>query len=787
VKIILHAVLFILLCPAILTAAVTVREFGGMRATYNGTGNMTVTPTLADNVWGITISGVSEFEKRGTLTIRPTSNNKNAVFIDTIYCDGNINSINITFPPGNKRAGCVRNIYVNGYCKVLKITGGDLGDPDGYDGEVYVNGYVNVINVKGKKYNVPNTTLTEFWGGNIWAEVTVVETLGKIMVKGGNMHYTPYKGIQGFVQVGGHVKLIAVDGMTVKTNRADKTSSVFFGGAMKTDVFADRLAVNQIRLKGGALHGAGIYCRSIRNLKILGQGITAAPPSYPLSGQGIFNTVIETKDPDLDFKDCGMKQVNIRNGSVRDSNFAIKGNVNGFKITGDASTDVGNVSNVILRVGYEGPITENTKPEITPTSYKGDAIVNSLLVVPFTVKNTDSDETMTVRIQQRGPALDAVISNYTGQTFSGTNLWHITDNVQSGMFVWTPLDYLEGLYSNLVVRVIDDGTPNLYSELNLILSVVVSNVAPTLILDPPDSHRVVSLLTETNVAWDVTIQDPNLDQLVTLTVEEKGDAPYLGLASTNTGDRQYYVWATNTLAVGVYSNIVFTAIDVEGLKDSQTIVVSITSNSPPDVTTTLPADDITWAVSNELSFFVLAIDDETNTLTFPRPSELPAAATYAETSYADSMEASNQFTWTPAVSDTGLFTWTFDVYDDNPSVQTGSVTVTVLVTNGLQATAGYTEIPLPLQEPIGTYAGQIGTITVAGYSLSSDFICGAIDSTSYDWAHATYLGRIKTVNISGNATSNLFVSGKYINIQQADQFDFDSNEVWIDGTRATGP
>ena len=784
----LYFFLFLLIYPALVPAAATVREFGGMRATYNGTGVMTVNPTLADNVWGITITGVSFDEKRGTLSIKPTSKNKNAVFIDSIYCDGNINSINITFPPGKNQTGCIRNIFVDGYLKILKVTGGDLGAPDGYDGEVYVNGYVNMINVKGKKYNVPGTTLTEFWGGNIWAEITVIDTLQKIMIKGGNLHYTPYQGIQGFVQVGGHLKMIAVDGVVVKTNRADSSSSVLYGGGMKTDLYADLLEINQIRLKGGSLYGAGIYCRSINKLSITGQGLGDPRPMYPLAAQGMFNTLIETKDPYLDFKDCGVKNVTVKNGSVRDCNFAIKGNVNGFKITGDTSRDVGNVSNVIMRVGYEGPVTQNNKPEITPNQFKDSAIVDSRLVVPFTVNNTDADETMTVRIQQRGPALDAVISNYSGQVFSGTNLWHITDNVQSGMFVWIPPSYLEGLYSNLIVRVIDNGTPNLYDELNLILSVVVSNVAPTLILDPPDSHRIVSLLIETNLAWDATIQDPNLGQLVTLTVEENGGAPYLGLTSTNTGDRQYAVWATNTLAIGVYSNIVFTAIDVEGLKDSQTVIVTVTSNSPPVVTTSLLLDDAVSAVSNTLSFTVFALDDETNTLTFSRPVELPDAADYSDILFGDIMEASNLFSWTPGVGDTGLYLWTFDVYDANPTVQTGSVTVTVLITNGLNtARSALESTPLPLQEPIGSYAGQIGNITVAGDTWYSDFICGAIDSTPYDWENATYLGRIKTMNMSGTSESNLFVSGRTINIQNSELFDFDANEVWVDGTQQTGP
>ena len=780
----LSVVYFIGIAVFVLNAEVSVREFGGMRATYNGSGVLTVSPSLANNIWKISISGVDPLDMRGRLSIKPTSKNKNTVFIDSISCDGSLSSISITFPPGKQLAGCLRNLSVKGFVKTLKITGGDLGAPDGYDGIVSIKGYVNLIMVKGKKYNVPNTTMTEFWGGNIWADLEITDMLKKIMLKGGNLYYTSFGGVHGTIEFNGMMTMLAVDGVTVKTNRADSMSSMVFGGGMNTDIFADRNVINQIRVKGGVIYGGGIYCRNINKLAVTGQKLIGPRPVYSPAQQGIFNTLVETLDPYMDFKDCSLKSVTVMNGSVRDSLFAAKGHMNKFMVKGDVSTVMGDIENVEVRVGYEGTLGNNQKPEISPIYYNSTAIAETPKVIPFKIKNPSAGETMTVRIDQRGPALDAVISNYNGETFSDNTVWTTTDTVQSGMFVWTPAEYLQGLYSNITVRVIDNGTPNLYEELYMILSVVVSNVAPVLVIDPPDTHRIYSMRDQTNLDWHVTIQDLNLDQTIVFSVTEATMGPRLGLVSTSTGTRKYHVQATNVV-VGVYSNIVFKATDGEGLSDTVTLIVTVTSNAMPVVTTTLPANSATLSVSNTLSFYVQAADDEVNNLTFPRPIDLPAKAAYTAKTVTGVSSASNAFSWIPGTTDTGTFSWVFDVYDSNPSSLTGSVTVTVTVTNGQQNS--YAPKNPSHLGPIGTYAGNINSITVAGSMFNSEFISGAIDSPPDDWAHATYLGRINRLNVTGTVLSNIFVSGKNVSIKQEEVFDFDANDVWIDGTRETGP
>ncbi|MCX7005133.1 MAG: hypothetical protein NTV22_17905 [bacterium] len=164
--------------------------FQGMTATYSGDGTMTLANPFADYMYTLLISGTTNSSGNiGTLTIKPKmANVRNDVFIDTIKSALPLN-VNITFPPGKTKTCYLRNLYINGPSKTIKVIGGDLGASDAEDGRVIVSGELGTLQVGGKKFNVPGTTLTEWWGGNIWSDITVYGPSKKIYTSGGDLYY----------------------------------------------------------------------------------------------------------------------------------------------------------------------------------------------------------------------------------------------------------------------------------------------------------------------------------------------------------------------------------------------------------------------------------------------------------------------------------------------------------------------------------------------------------------------------------------------------------------------
>jgi hypothetical protein len=755
-----------------------------MKVSYSGNGIVSREP-IADNVWEINITGISDATStarkvRNTLTIRPLNKSRNSVFINKISADGPLRSITVKLPPGIDLASCVRDIEVNGFVKNLRIIGGDLGASDGHDGRVVIHGYAQNVLVQGRKYKVPNSDLVEWWGGNIWSDLLIDGGARKIIARGGNIHYDDAGGVLGEIELDSELRLLAADGMVVKTNRSNKATKVMFGGSINSILHNDGWSVRQIRSKGGMIRGGAFYCREIKRLQALGQGIADPPPRIPLAWQGIHGILVETLDPLLDYDYSSTKNVTVRNGAIRDSLFAIKGHVKQFSVQGETTSGMGDVSNVILRAGYEGVLSDNVAPSITPTSMKTSCVAGTELRMPFTVSSVDPGEVLSVRLHYRGPMLNAFISNYAGQVFSGTDQWHITSYPTTGMVVWVSEDYDQGTYSNITVRVRDNSIPNLYDDLSVILTVVASNVAPQITLVPPDNPRIFSVHDQGALAWTATVFDLNLDDTVIFSIQ--GD-PF-GLVTQRVDKSTWYVWTTNT-PIGVYSNLVFKVTDPEGLSDSESLVVVITSNKAPAVSTTLATNVFAWPVSNTLSFSVIAMDDETNTLIFPRPPELPAAASYATKTVSNVISASNSFAWTPGADDTGEHTWTFMVSDSSVAALTGTVVVSVTVTNGASGAAFAIPAWAISGDPIGSNPGNIGNISIVGDLLDSMLISGAKDDPPYDWATASYLGRLKHFKVEGRAYNNTLVSSKRIKIWEGDSFNFSTNAVWVNNHRAT--
>jgi len=765
-----------------LYAAKTVRYIDALKVTYNGLGNMTAGASDSGNyTYKIEITGLSSVTNTknkitDSLVIKPTSKSANSIFIDKIFADGALNKIKVTFPPGKDGlASCVRNIEVDGYVNNITIVGGDLGAPDAHDGEVKIAGSVKQILVKGKKHKIKNTKNAEWWGGNIWADISANEGVAKIIAKGGNIFYFPGAVDNGTIDVNGEMKLLASDGVIVKTS---ETVKVMFGGAIKADIFNSKNEIKQIRAKGGRIIDGGIYCRQIRKIFVKGQKAADPRPPYSPLQQGLSKVYFQTTDPDYNYKDCSLKNITIKNGSIFDSLFSVKGDINSVKVSLENSGAGNAITNVIIRAGTDMDLSENDPPTIYPNFFATGVVTETKVVVPFTIDSAQAGETLAVHIHNRGPALDAVISNYYGQTFNADEAWKITTYPESGMFVWITKDYQEDCYSNIIIRVSDDGTPNKYDEMLIYACVTSSNVAPSITLDPADNPRIINLLEKTNVSWTVSVFDMNLYDNISLSIENNSP----GLLFSNTSWRSFLVYSTN-LSEGIYSNITFTATDDGGLTGSKSVDLYVISNETPVVSSTLTDDKITTAISNNFEFYITANAVSATTLNFLAPAGLPAGVSYTQAVYNSAIAASNKFSWTPAASQTGTYNLTFQVIASEVEPMTGEVAVVITVTNNV-ASAAYFYGEL-INASAAAFPGNIGKIYANASVSDSKFIAGVKDEVTEDWANASYLGKINNFKIMGGASGNFFISLKKIHIWQGDTFDFTANEIWIDKKRAT--
>jgi len=770
--------LFILFTGMACAISIT-NEFAGMKIIYSGgRGEMKINTSLANNRWKIALTDLPRPPVNGVTTsklmIKKKFNDPNTVIIESITADGPLQSITVNFPPGNHRACCVRNIAVNGFVNTIKITGGDLGDIDGPDGIVYIKGDVGAFKVKGKKYNVKHSKITQWWGGNIWADVIVTGGVAQLQAKGGNIHYDINGGSFGNLSFKGDVNLLAADGVTVKTDRADEFSKVIFGGGINSIINGHDYQIKQIRAKGGTISSSDITCRQIKKLTVIGQKTGKPQPFIPTGNQGIIDTYVRTTAEE-DYKSCSLSKILVKNGLLQNSLFAVKGNAKNITLNGEVSTQKGNVENTVVRAGFDGSLNYNNSPSINPDNLRTSIFAGTKIVVPFVVQTDDSSEKLTVSIRQRGAALDAVISNYNGQTFSGTNRWNIDRPTETGMFVWTSSSLAAGVNSNIIVSVRDNSVPNLRADLYLTFGIFTNNMPPEISLIPDDSTRVYNLEDLNDLSWTVTVFDVNYQDELSLS--------YSGLdIETNQLDKwNYYARAINP-TVGWHSNVTFTVTDSEGLQASESVNVIVLSNSHPIVTTSLSNNTTVCAVSNSFDFNVIAQVSNPDKLTFIRPASLPGDAEYTNAFFNNVVIASNHFQWTPAADNAGTSTWTFSVYNSDIPLSAGEVSVTVIVTNGTEAISAAQNSDA---DTIGYFEGNINQISIAGNASYSDFISGAQDYTPGDWQNANYIGVLKNIKITGTAISNIFVSRKNIKINKRDEFDFNNNDVWISGTKDT--
>ena len=574
-KIIFIYLLVFCFCQIIEAGKIT-KKIDVLVVTYSGEGDLTYSATT-DYKYDFKITGMgstsSVTKTKNKLTIKPINKSRNSVYINSITADGPLNSINITLPPGKVKASCVRNISVNGYVNSIKITGGNLGDSEAKDGYFEINGYLNSLMVQGKKYNVPKTKTTEWWGGNIWSTIFVDGNVKKIMVKGGNISYYNNDSLMGLIYAVGDLSKLSVSGVIVKTNRADSTSKVLFGGGIGSQITCENGEIKSLIVKGGAIKGSYIYCNQLGKVQVIGQSSELA--GVLNTEKGISKTLIEVTKESGDYKLSSLKNLLVKNGTVKDSIFSVKGNLNSFKVVGEADGNLGNVFNTITRVGYQGNLSESIAPKITTDTIVTNIGNDTTLVVKFEVENKQPGTKTYTRIRYRDLAYNSFISNYNGEIFSPDQWWETSETISSGMFVWTVPSELKGAYLEPILIARNDGIPYLAETVTFGVAVDFTNLPPTVSLDP--SYNPISFDINASISWTCTVYDVNSDEDITLSVT--GPQDFNSFNITEYKKRHFLVKSIQSdPKAGTYDNVTFKAKDSSGLETSKIITVNITTN-----------------------------------------------------------------------------------------------------------------------------------------------------------------------------------------------------------------
>ena len=233
-------------------------------------------------------------------------------------------------------------------------------------------------------------------------------------------------------------------------------------------------------------------------------------------------------------------------------------------------------------------------------------------------------------------------------------------NATSGAFTWMPV--AAGSYT-FTVRVTDNGSPILYDEETITVTVTASNQAPVLAAIGNKTATVGQALTFT-----ATATDPDAGQTKTFSLT---GAPTSAAINATSGA---FTWTP--AAAGSYTFTVrVTDNGSPVLYDEETITVTVSeatlTNNAPVLTA---IGNKTATVGQVLTFTATATDPDTDqTQTFSLTGAPSGAAIDA---------SSGVFTWTP--STTGSFTFTIRVTDNgSPALfDEETITVTVAASNG---------------------------------------------------------------------------------------------------------
>ncbi len=459
--------------------------FGGMRLTYSGKGYCVASPYSNGgkwNVWDLKVVDDAALAAKATLTIRPLEKDPTnfCVKIRSLSAPA-LRSLKITFPPGANGVGYLKDLYVDSAMQSITILGGDLGSNEAGDGLVSVKGSVEQLKISGLKHKDKATGELTYWGGDLWADVSIKGNLGSCLIIGGNYSYLPGLEEQRLAcfNVSGTVKKFALKSYLMKD---DKGLAYLKGGFASADLTASS-SLDNLTIAGGGWQTGLVKAPKIGKVSVSGPNPQAAFLPAPKEDYGLLNASLRTLGDDTgNFTNYYLGGCAFRSANVRDSLVSAHGSLKSFKASADKNGEGGLVLNsfVYAGVGYENNYVSS--PIIfanAPSSGILQAGTNCVFTLPFSVTNLPPEGVSSLSVAARGLAWGCFISNAVNETFSGFDIYSVSGtNAVSGTFVWDPalgdFDFGGTEYytlTNIKIRVSYGASPRRHTELPLTIRV----------------------------------------------------------------------------------------------------------------------------------------------------------------------------------------------------------------------------------------------------------------------------------------------------------------------------
>lgn len=459
--------------------------FGGMRLSYSGKGYCVASPYSNGgkwDVWDLKVVDDAALAAKATLTIRPLEKDPTnfCVKIRSLSAPA-LRSLKITFPPGANGVGYLKDLYVDSAMQSITILGGDLGSNEAGDGLVSVKGSVEQLKISGLKHKDKATGELTYWGGDLWADVSIKGNLGSCLITGGNYSYLPGLEEQRLAcfNVSGTVKKFALKSYLMKD---DKGLAYLKGGFASADLTASS-SLDNLTIAGGGWQMGLVKAPKIGKVSVSGPNPQAAFLPAPKEDYGLLNASLRTLGDDTgNFTNYYLGGCAFRSANVRDSLVSAHGSLKSFKASADKNGEGGLVLNsfVYAGVGYENNYVSS--PIIfanAPSSGILQAGTNCVFTLPFSVTNLPPEGVSSLSVAARGLAWGCFISNAVNETFSGFDMYSVSGtNAVSGTFVWDPalgdFDFGGTEYytlTNIKIRVSYGASPRRHTELPLTIRV----------------------------------------------------------------------------------------------------------------------------------------------------------------------------------------------------------------------------------------------------------------------------------------------------------------------------
>lgn len=278
---------------------------------------------------------------------------------------------------------------------------------------------------------------------------------------------------------------------------------------------------------------------------------------------------------------------------------------------------------------------------------RAEVINTAPILAPINFQTTTEGTELTFTVSATDPDNNSI-------TYSATNLpAGATLNNTTGEFTWTPNFNDAGTYE--VTFAATEDTPEALSDSETVtISVINFNRAPELASIGNQTVNEGDTFT-----FNILATDADGDNIVISVINLPAGATFNGTTFT---------WNTTYSDAGNYENIEFTATDNGTPMELDVELITITVgdvNRAPTLTNPGPQEVLE---EETVSFTILATDPDGDNTTLTT-TNLPTGATFNGTT----------FSWTPDLSDEGVYLVTFTATDTGTPVESASIDVVITV------------------------------------------------------------------------------------------------------------